>query len=224
MRATRMGMPSLKPNRIHSRLLGLAPLVLALLVACASLTERADKIASQAGLAPLQLTGGGFVHRAFYRAASGGPRLIVFVEGDGSPWVNAGREPANDPTARNPLALRLAARTAESVLYLGRPCYLGLAHDANCSAELWTSARYSDSVVSSMVIALEGFVNERAFREIVLVGYSGGGVLAVLMAPRLPAGTKVVTIAANLDVAAWTRAHSYLSLNRSLDPAELPPL
>src|SRR4030095_14879262 len=96
MRATRMGMPSLKPNRIHSRLLGLAPPVLALLVACASLTERADKIASQAGLEPLQLTGEGFVHRAFYRAASGGPRLIVFVEGDGSPRGNVGREAGHD--------------------------------------------------------------------------------------------------------------------------------
>jgi pimeloyl-ACP methyl ester carboxylesterase len=202
----------------------LIPLIFLLPLGCVSPTERADKIATQASLEPLELTGNGFTHRAFYRAESGGLRLIVFVDGDGSPWVNAGRDVASDPTPRNPLALRLAARTHESVLYLGRPCYLGLAHDSNCSAELWTSARYSESVVTSMVVALERFMNGRGFTEIVLVGYSGGGTVAVLMAPSLPFTTKVVTIAANLDVAAWTRAHSYLSLNQSLDPAELPPL
>src|SRR5690606_13173615 len=52
---------------------------------------------------------------------------------------------------------------------------------------------------------------------------SGGGTLATLLAAHLPA-IAVVSIAANLDVAAWTRLHGYLPLDGSLDPARQPPL
>ena len=60
-------------------------------------------------------------------------------------------------------------------------------------------------------------------RSVVLIGYSGGGVLAVLIAPQVP-GSAVVTIAANLDVEAWARWHQYTPLSGSLNPATQPPL
>jgi dienelactone hydrolase len=55
--------------------------------------------------------------------------------------------------------------------------------------------------------------------SIVLVGYSGGGVLAVLVAERLDHVAGVITVAANLDVDAWVKQHGYLPLTQSLNPA-----
>ena len=52
-----------------------------------------------------------------------------------------------------------------------------------------------------------------------LVGYSGGGVLAVLIAERLDNVAAVITVGANLDTDAWTRHHGYLPLTGSLNPA-----
>jgi pimeloyl-ACP methyl ester carboxylesterase len=59
-----------------------------------------------------------------------------------------------------------------------------------------------------------------------LLGHSGGGTLAVLLAARMPPGTitRVVTVGANLDVAAWSSHHGYSPLSGSLDPAREPPL
>jgi pimeloyl-ACP methyl ester carboxylesterase len=60
--------------------------------------------------------------------------------------------------------------------------------------------------------------------EIVWLGYSGGGTLAVLLAPRLPQSVAVITVAANLDIDAWTDAHGDQRLIGSLNAARQPPL
>ena len=49
-------------------------------------------------------------------------------------------------------------------------------------------------------------------REVTFVGYSGGGVLAVLIAERLDNVAGVITVGANLDTDAWTEHHGYLPL------------
>jgi alpha-beta hydrolase superfamily lysophospholipase len=57
-----------------------------------------------------------------------------------------------------------------------------------------------------------------------LIGHSGGGTLAMLLAERVGRIDAVVTIAGNLDVAGWTRLHDYQPLSASLDPSTRPPL
>jgi hypothetical protein len=49
-------------------------------------------------------------------------------------------------------------------------------------------------------------------------------VLAVLLAARVPRTAAVVTVAANLDIDAWTARHGYLRLVGSLNPASQPRL
>jgi pimeloyl-ACP methyl ester carboxylesterase len=75
-----------------------------------------------------------------------------------------------------------------------------------------------------MTAALRRFIDENGYRDVVLIGYSGGGVLAWLIAERLEQVRLLVTIAANLDIDAWTRLHHYTPLDDSLNPAALPPL
>lgn len=169
------------------------------------------------------LRGTAFAHQAYYTKGLVPDTLFVFFDGDGSPWVNNGTRAAQDPTPRVTLALHLAVHSDASVLYLCRPCYCGATGEA-CSAELWTSRRYSPEVVDSMAAALNAFLATHHFSEVALIGYSGGGVLSVLVAPRVPSVRFVVTAAANLDIAAWTGYHGYLPLDGSLNPADEPAL
>jgi len=198
--------------------------VSATIAGCATPAQRAQALARSHGLAPLLLRGGRFQHHAF--AATRGPAglLVLFVDGDGLPWIRGGRQVAADPTPRVPLALELAAATPASVLYLGRPCYLEVRQPPECEARLWTAARYSPEVVASMSAAAGGYIAEHDFRQVLLVGYSGGGTLAVLMARAVPNVRGVISIAGNLDPDTWARLHGYLPLDGSLNPSLEPPL
>ena len=195
-----------------------------LLVACATPSQRVDRIAERAGFTRAVVTGSEFRHVVYATsgASSRSEELTVFLDGDGLPWIG-GRVPADDPTTRDPLALHLMMKSSGTSLYVARPCYQQL-DDAACSSELWTFARYSASIVDSMTKVIETKAAELNAQRVRLVGYSGGGVLAVLIAERLKTVASVVTIAANLDVKAWAAHHGYLPLNDSLNPAqsELP--
>jgi pimeloyl-ACP methyl ester carboxylesterase len=204
---------------------------------CATPQRRADKIADAAGLRPLWLNGPRYRHYAYFRDQAESHRLWVFIDGDGSPWIEGGTQVASDPTPRNPLALNLAARTPGAVLYLARPCYFTAHTDAACTPRAWTDGRFGVDVVDSLTAVLSEFMRGHDVRDVVLVGYSGGGTLAVLMAPRLAAAVTpdgvshrsttvvaVVTVAGNLDTDQWTAMHAYQPLSASLNPALAPPI
>jgi pimeloyl-ACP methyl ester carboxylesterase len=168
------------------------------------------------------LTGTVFVHRAYSANLQDRSDVLhVYIEHDGTPWID-NRIVAEDPTPRTPFALELMGRDTGSRLLLGRPCYFE--PETACDPMLWTHRRYSPEVIASMVAALRSFLAQHPFRRVLLIGYSGGGTVAWLMAARLPETAGVVTVAANLDIDAWTRVHGYSSLTGSLDPASLPPL
>jgi hypothetical protein len=149
--------------------------------------------------------------------------LHVYLDGDGQPWIR-NRLIAADPTPVNPLMLELMAMDRTSSIYLGRPCYHGFAAKSPCDPELWTSARYSLRVVKSMEQVLRDFMVQGGYSEVVLIGHSGGGTLAMLLAQHISATSAVVTIAGNLDIDAWTEYHGYTALKGSLNPARMPGL
>jgi hypothetical protein len=196
----------------------------AVLTACATPTERFEDRAAALGFSQVDLRGESFRHRA-YAAGLGerGDTLHVYVEHDGTPWL-AERYVSDDPTPRTPLALELMARDKGPRLLLGRPCYFEYRNDPGCSPLLWTHRRYSSEVVTSMVAALRAFLDTHPYRSVLLVGYSGGGTLAWLMARHVPETVGVVTVAANLDVDGWASLHGFTPLAGSLNPALLPPL
>lgn len=148
--------------------------------------------------------------------------LHVYIEGDGSPWV-AG-VPAADPAPRQPMALHLMAVDAAPAVLVGRPCYHVNKQPGNCGVRQWTEARYSKTIVASMASAIEQLRIDGGYRSVVLIGYSGGGVLATLIANTIEPVDAVITVGANLDTSAWTAHHGYTSLAASENPADsLPP-
>jgi dienelactone hydrolase len=202
----------------------LAAVLIATVPGCTTPVRHARRLASSHGLDSLLLRGTQFQHHAF-AAVRGPPGLLVlFIEGDGSPWIDGGRRVAADPSPHVPLALELAASTPASVLYLGRPCYLEVVQPPECSQSLWTSRRYSSEVVASMSAAAAAYIAQHHFQRVLLVGYSGGGTLAALMVDTLPNVSGFVSVAGNLDPDTWAQLHRYLPLEGRLNPSLQPPL
>jgi dienelactone hydrolase len=194
------------------------------LLGCATPSESVVDRLQELKFSVTTVTGTKYRHLvAQAEAADHGP-IHIYVEHDGVPWVRPDVV-SSDPTPRYPLALEMMARDEGNRVYLGRPCYFGLKDDLGCSARLWTDARYSDEVVHSLAEVVNRIVATRRKTDaVVLIGYSGGGTITWLMAKHIPAATAVVTVAANLDVAAWTTLHDFTPLAGSLDPAKEAPL
>jgi hypothetical protein len=194
-------------------------LTLLLVSACQS-TRNQQPLAWPVGAA---VTSSQFKHMVVIQEKKNTPRLHVYIEGDGRPFSNR-FQVATDPSPHYPLMLQLMAQDKTTSLYLGRPCYFNQSNpqmiDEQCSFHWWTDARYSDAVVNSMIDALRQHLKKYAFRGITLIGHSGGGTLAMLMAERMSEVDQLVTLAGNLDTKAWTRYHHFTSLDNSLNPAE----
>jgi pimeloyl-ACP methyl ester carboxylesterase len=206
-------------------------LFLALLMAvfasgCASTpAEALDRRAAQLGLQAGTLAGGEMLLRTYAKAAAPSApthphsgELHIYLDGDGRPFVRP-RQVARDPTPRDPLVLKLLLADPARAIYLGRPCYHGM--NQPCDARLWTTARYGERVVASMTTAVARIIETQPASRVVLIGYSGGGVLAALIAERLNSVDALVTIAANLDIDAWTQHHGFSPLAESHNPARM---
>ena len=198
-------------------------LIVGQVLGCASPAQRMDARASGLGYQKEVVPGAGFNHVAYIKPGLVGRNAVlhVYLEGDGAPWLRKGLAAA-DPTPRTPLMLDLMSLDPAPAVYLGRPCYNGLNDAETCTPEVWTDGRYSEVVVASMSAALERL--SRDYPRLVLLGYSGGGTLAMLIAERQPKTVAVVTVAANLDTARWAALHKQLSLSGSLNPASRSPL
>jgi len=146
------------------------------------------------------------------------PLLTVYIEGDGFAWIN-GATPSNDPTPRNPLALRLAvAQPVGNAAYLARPCQFVLA--PACRQPYWTESRFAPEVIASMNEGINQLKLRFGAKRLTLVGYSGGAAVAALLTARRQDVERLVTVAGNLDHAAWTTHHRVAPLSGSLNASD----
>lgn len=160
-----------------------------------------------AALAPVELQRGG------------NQPLYVYIEGDGRAWLTRHRA-SPDPTPENPVALHLAlAQPAGDAVYLARPCQYEGRRQAVCQPVWWTDRRFSPEVVEALDAALDQLLQRYRRSQLVLIGYSGGASLALLLAQRRPDVVNLVSVAGNLDLQAWTDWHDLTPLHGSLEPA-----
>jgi pimeloyl-ACP methyl ester carboxylesterase len=165
------------------------------------------------------VVGDGFDHRVFSSLLHPGSGVLhVYLEGDGRAWLTR-TTVSRDPTPTKPLMLELMAMDPNPSVYIGRPCYFGLADSDGCAPRFWTSHRYSAEVIASLQGVIAKLLAEGGYSEVALFGHSGGGTLATLLATRVTQTRALVTIAPNLDVASWTTLHGYTPLDGSIDPA-----
>jgi pimeloyl-ACP methyl ester carboxylesterase len=209
--------------KIVVRLIGVFSLAL-MIVSCATPSARLNQEAMRLGFNRSIVQGAGFKHVVYTNKTRGkSDELHVYLDGDGTPWIN-NRWVAEDPTPRNPLLFQLMSLDAAPAVYLGRPCYHGFSDIPPCNPGLWTNERYSMVVIKTMAVALEQILNSLRTQRVVLIGYSGGGTLAMLMAGQIKNLQGIVTIAGNLDIEAWSSLHGYEPLIGSKNPARQQPL
>lgn len=153
--------------------------------------------------------------------APNGDALAIYIEGDGFAWVSRGR-PSSDPTPKNPVALRLALEdSTAAVVYVARPCqYTEGKARKGCDVRYWTTHRLAEEVIAALDVAIDHAKAHHGAVEIELIGYSGGGAAAVLLAARRADVRLLVTIAANLDTRMWTDLHGVTPLLGSLNPLD----
>jgi len=208
----------------------IAPLVLSLFLSgcltVPSAAERlstADTVAQESGFHRSKVRTAPFLLTAYSRIREPGQELHVYIEGDGYAWVTRNRV-SGDPTPRHPVAFELAAQDpAPNVVYLARPCqYTPMEMDPACEEAYWTYRRFSEEVVGSMNQAVDKFVKDAQSPGIHLIGYSGGGAVAALVAARRPDVKSLRTVAGNLDPDGLNEYHEVSPLDEdSLDPMEV---
>ena len=199
-------------------------LIVAALVGCAgrgTSTERRDNaanIVSAAKWHPVPIGVDGFDLMAYVPdRPNKEPLVTVYIEGDGAAWANR-YMPSKDPTPKDPVALKLAlAQPSGYAVYLGRPCQYVKRKSAGCDVRYWTDERFSEPVVLATSKAIDVLKNQTQARQIRLVGFSGGGAIATLIAAKRNDVVQLVTVSGNLNITQWTIVHELTPLE-GLDP------
>lgn len=181
----------------------------------------ADALAASANLHRETVDTRSFVLTAFSRISRPDRPLRVYIEGDGIAWLSR-TEPSLDPTPRQAEGLALAARDdAPNVVYLARPCqFTPMARNPRCGIPYWTGKRFAPEVVESINEAADHFAALTPGQRVELVGYSGGGAIAVLIAARRTDVASIRTVAGNLDDEYVNRLHGVSAMPASENPID----
>lgn len=179
----------------------------------------ADQIAETSDFKKSLVATQSFTFLTYQKFKSPEPALTIYIEGDGRSWVTRNRL-SPDPTPRNPLALKLAVLDpSANVAYLARPCQYTPHHLSRaCRPEIWSDQRFSEAVIGNMNQAIEILKTTAHAKIIHLVGFSGGGGVAALIAARRRDIASLKTVAGDLDHTALSQHHRTTPLYGSLNP------
>ena len=182
--------------------------------------QLANTISEPARLKTNTYKAGQFIVHSRERIDKPGEDLNIYLEGDGLAWVSR-TEPSRDPTPDNPIGLRLAALdNAPNVIWIARPCqYTNIVENPFCKQYYWTIGRLSPEIVASVDLAITAAKKKAKATKIHLIGYSGGGGLAILIAALRNDVSTIRTVAGNIDHEAFTSFHRVTPMSQSLDPA-----
>jgi pimeloyl-ACP methyl ester carboxylesterase len=150
-----------------------------------------------------------------------GEPLTVYIEGDGLAWITRSRA-SSDPTPADPLVMRLASLDpSQNVAYLARPGQYASLGASECDAKYWTAKRFAPEVIGDMDSAVSRLRDMAGAGSVSLVGYSGGGAVAALIAARRGDVISLRTIAGNLDCDVVNKYNNVSPLKGSLNPADI---
>lgn len=151
--------------------------------------------------------------------------LVIYLEGDGHSR-HSRYKLSNDPTPHQPLGLELALSDPRpNVVYIARPGQYPLVGDPPCDSKYWSTHRFSKEVIESTNKAIDYFKSKinNPNTQIQLIGFSGGGGLAILIAAHRCDVSSIITLAGDLDTAAMAAYHQTAPLTGSLNPAKFAP-
>lgn len=112
-------------------------------------------------------------------------------------------------------------RPSPNVVYIARPCQF-TRNDPACRSTYWTDRRFSEDVIASMNHAVD-VLRAPAAGPVHLVGFSGGGAVAALVAARRGDVASLRTVAGNLDHRALNAHHRVSPMPASLNAVDVAP-
>lgn len=172
----------------------------------------------KAGFEKRLVAGNGFLITTYQKINDKTKPYVFYIEGDGS--IMKGKHSiSDDPTPRTPMLINLAFMDSRpNVVYLARPCqYTPMELNSKCNSDYWLGKRMSDDVVESLNQVINTINGQQKFN---LVGFSGGGGVAVLIAARNNMVKDIITIAGNLDHVAFSELHKSRPMLESLNPID----
>jgi hypothetical protein len=207
---------------VKAKFVVLLALVLLAVSACAANTrqlwDREVQRGWPVGFRPMDIPAPPFRLAGLLKGQSG-TDLVVYLEGDGRAVVRG--RPANDPTPSIAQSFDLALLDpAPLVLYLARvgqfmPAYTGFKYQV-----YWSSGRFASEVAMAANYAIDVVKQTTGASRVHLIGFSGGGGLAVLVAARRTDVASLVTVAGLLDIDWWVKNNGWQPLTDSLNPAD----
>lgn len=170
---------------------------------------------------PLFIQTNPFKLATYQKILQPGIDVNIYIEGDGRAWITRSLL-SSDPSPQSPTVMRLATIDPHpNVVYLARPCqYSPEDLKTVCDNKYWSIARYAPTVVASMDSAITHIKNQASCKKINLIGYSGGGALAILIAARRNDVATIRTIAGNLDLDTMDKIHKTTPLSESMNPMD----
>ena len=141
-------------------------------------------------------------------------KLIIYIEGDGVSWINRNTISSN-PTPSDPLAFKMALIDgSENIIYLARPCQYEWSD--NCNKDIWTTSQYSRAVLKSYKEIINHL--SKTYKEIHLVGYSGGAGIAMYIGTLKNESIKTIrTVAGNINHNELSKILNISKLKKSIN-------
>lgn len=181
----------------------------------------ADAIAEKSGFTKEYIRAGDFTLMTYQRFNRNSDRIRIYIEGDGRAWETK-YILSDDPTPLNPVALRLAAvDPADNIAYIARPGQYSLTGIPECDSKYWSGSMFAGEVISSFSRAIDQLKEKSRAKQIELIGFSGGGAIAVLVAAQRNDVAALRTLAGNLDPKAFCKYHHVSQLEGSMDPMDV---
>ncbi len=186
--------------------------------------KKAEIFASHRGFKKELVKGKGFWITTYQKIKDPNQPFVFYIEGDGvtSKKMSSGyRKPTQNPTPFNLVTLNLAhldnRESVPNVVYLAQPCqYTPFNVNTLCGKEYWTRKKMAPEVVESLNKVINFIAGNNPVH---LVGYSGGGGLAILIAANNPNVGSIITVAGMLDRSQFNKYHRLISdADYSLDP------
>jgi hypothetical protein len=210
--------------KFYFRLLANLALLALVTQSCVSHSPEATVVAisDRAMLHKAELRGEDFILRVYYRFDSPGAPLRIYLEGDGRAWLTKTRASRN-PSPKNPVGLYLAAQEHKgNVMYIARPCqYVSFEKNPKCEYPYWTGKRFAPEVIDSVSAVIDIGKKKSGAGKLEIIGFSGGGAVALLVAARRSDVSGIRTVAGNLDHKVWTQHHKVDPLRGSLNAADV---
>lgn len=177
---------------------------------------RIDYIAQTNGFTKHLVKGGEFWLTTYQKVSDKSLPYVFYIESDGAPFTAYGV--SDNPTPINPLMLELAALDDRpNVVYIARPCqYTPMNLNPSCDKIYWTYKRMSEEVITSVNNTIN-IINSNHL-PFSIIGYSGGGGIAVLIAARNEHVQDIITLAGNLDHISFVKYHQQRPRKQGISP------